>query len=373
MTTARRSSSLPIRIAAARPIRSPRIPSTRRAIRSSSSIPRVSSRWRRRSSSHRTLRSPAFATANSSAPESLGRGASSSKALAVSARGRYRSSTSTPRTSQRFRPDVLVYGRNGVQARPVVGDERELGIIIETTSKTQEGAVLLASLLTHYLIHYGYPGRKATAGNIAYPLSPNLVAFRRADGSFGAVVPSGTRDPVFFENYGKIKAAVLKLIEDEFPDALANATYKIVDADASNPVALVRTVDRDRATLEKRHAADVARVTNLVSAGAGLAGRPRRTGRLRVDALSSPAERDDDQGNDVPDHLLPRQRQGVGAGEHRTADLFRHRRHRLQGQCRRSHAVAYRRRAARGDRGMARRSCSTWRSSSAARMPASTG
>ncbi len=166
-------------------------------------------------------------------------------------------------------PDVLVYGRNGVQARPVSGDERELGIIIETTSKTQEGAVLLASLLTHYLIHYGYPGRKATAGNIAYPLSPNLVAFKRADGSFGAVVPSGTRDPVFFENYGKIKAAVLKLIEDEFPDALANATYKIVDADASNPVALVRTVDRDRATLEKRHAADVARVTNLVSAGPG--------------------------------------------------------------------------------------------------------
>ena len=37
---------------------------------------------------------------------------------------------------------------------------------------------MLASLLTHYLIHYGYPGRKATAGNIAYPLSPNLVSFQ---------------------------------------------------------------------------------------------------------------------------------------------------------------------------------------------------
>ena len=60
---------------------------------------------------------------------------------------------------------------------------------------------MLASLLTHYLIHYGYPGRKATAGNIAYPLSPNLVSFRRDDGSYGAIVPSGTRDPVFFENY----------------------------------------------------------------------------------------------------------------------------------------------------------------------------
>ena len=91
--------------------------------------------------------------------------------------------------------DVLVYGRNGVQAKPVEAAQRELGIIIETTAKTQEAAVLLASLLTHYLIHYGYPGRKATAGNIAYPLSPNLVSFKRGDGSFGAIVPSGTRDP----------------------------------------------------------------------------------------------------------------------------------------------------------------------------------
>src|SRR5271163_987274 len=79
-------------------------------------------------------------------------------------------------------PDVLVYGRNGVQATPVDASQRELGIIIETAAKTQEAAILLASLLTHYLIHYGYAGRKATAGNIAYPLSPNLVSFKRDDG-----------------------------------------------------------------------------------------------------------------------------------------------------------------------------------------------
>src|SRR5215467_12097830 len=135
--------------------------------------------------------------------------------------------------------DVLVYGRNGVQAKPVEGGQRELGIIVEATGKTQEAAVLLASLLTHYLIHYGYPGRKATAGNIAYPLSPNLVSFRREDGQFGAIVPSGTRDPVFFENYAQIKAAVIKLIAEEFPDALQNATYRITDADAAHPVVLL--------------------------------------------------------------------------------------------------------------------------------------
>lgn len=76
-----------------------------------------------------------------------------------------------PAVPSKIPADVLVYGRNGVQPRPVEGAERELGIIVETTAKTREAAVLLASLLTHYLIHYGYPGRKATAG-----------AFRSASG-----------------------------------------------------------------------------------------------------------------------------------------------------------------------------------------------
>jgi hypothetical protein len=165
--------------------------------------------------------------------------------------------------------DVLVYGRNGVQPGSVAAGQRELGIIIETTAKTEEAAVLLASLLTHYLIHYGYPGRKATAGNIAYPLSPNLVGFRRANGLFGAIVPSGTRDPVFFANYDKIKNAVINLIEAEFPMALKDATYRIIDADETAPVILVRTIDRDAASLAARHTAEVARITNLVTAKSG--------------------------------------------------------------------------------------------------------
>ncbi|MBR1267675.1 DUF4387 family protein [Bradyrhizobium sp. AUGA SZCCT0222] len=165
--------------------------------------------------------------------------------------------------------DVLLYGRNGVQLQPVEGVERELGIIVETTAKTHEAAVLLASLLTHYLIHYGYPGRKATAGNIAYPLSPNLVSFSREDSTFGAIVPSGTRDPVFFENYAAIKAAVLKLIADEFPDALENATFVITDADASHPVALLRTVDPDPAELAQRHQKEIDRIKGLAEPQSG--------------------------------------------------------------------------------------------------------
>ena len=161
--------------------------------------------------------------------------------------------------------DVLVYGRNGVQTRPVEPGERELGIIIETKANSEEAAILLASLLTHYLIHYGYPGRKATAGNIAYPLSPNLISFRRNEGSFGALVPSGTRDPVFFENYATIKAAVVNLIQNMFPDALANASFTITEADAMNPAILLRTVDRDPQRLAARHRQEIDRIIALVT------------------------------------------------------------------------------------------------------------
>lgn len=174
-----------------------------------------------------------------------------------------------PSDLPRVPDDVLVYGRNGVQVEPVVGGDRELGLIVETTSNTREGAVLLASLITHYLIHFGYPGRKATAGNIAYPLSPNLIDFERADGTFGAVVPSGTRDVVFFENYPAIKAGVVDLIASEFPDALRNASWQIIEADAHSPMALVRTVDRDHDALVARHSAQLAQLEVVAPAQDG--------------------------------------------------------------------------------------------------------
>ena len=70
-----------------------------------------------------------------------------------------------------------------------------------------------------------------------------------------------------------IKAAVLQLIADEFPDALQNATFTITDADASHPVALLRTVDRDGDRLMKRHQQEIDRITGLVEPRTGFAAR----------------------------------------------------------------------------------------------------
>lgn len=71
-----------------------------------------------------------------------------------------------------------VYGKNGVMGgiEPVKATaSHELGLIIEALGRTQAEADALLSLTRSTLLHYGYPGRIATAGNLAFPFSPSDV------------------------------------------------------------------------------------------------------------------------------------------------------------------------------------------------------
>jgi hypothetical protein len=172
--------------------------------------------------------------------------------------------------------DVLVYGRNGVRATPADACNPELGIVIETNASEAKDAARLARLLARYMFHFGYPGRKTTAGNIAFPMSPSLINFKRDDGQYGTIVPSGTRDPIFLKSYARIKSAVLKSVSEDFPDALAKARFTITEADAANPVVLLRTVDLDQNTLELRHRREIERVTSVAV--------PKDTSRMNMDA-----------------------------------------------------------------------------------------
>jgi hypothetical protein len=163
--------------------------------------------------------------------------------------------------------DILVYGRNGVGSEPVQLPERELGFIIETSGRTQAAATSLANLISDQLVHHAYPGRKATTGNLGFPMSPPLATFRRRDGYYGAIVPSGTRDPVFNLNCAKIKAAVIREVAARFPDALRHASYEIIDADAEHPIALLRSVAADPVVLDRLHAAEIKRITRRLAPG----------------------------------------------------------------------------------------------------------
>lgn len=69
-----------------------------------------------------------------------------------------------------------IYGRDGVmgalEPTPVV-DGHELGILIEAISDTQTHADTICAFARSTMLHYGYEGRRATAGNLAFPYSPS--------------------------------------------------------------------------------------------------------------------------------------------------------------------------------------------------------
>ncbi len=69
-----------------------------------------------------------------------------------------------------------VYGKNGVMGplEPLLDTvSHELGIVIEVIGKTQETADTICSFARSTMLHSSYPGRKATAGNLAFPFSPS--------------------------------------------------------------------------------------------------------------------------------------------------------------------------------------------------------
>lgn len=75
--------------------------------------------------------------------------------------------------------NFINYGRNGVlgDLEPERKPGHELGIVFEVVAKTQELANAICSSVRSTFLHYGYEGRKSTAGNLAFPFAPSDVPF----------------------------------------------------------------------------------------------------------------------------------------------------------------------------------------------------
>lgn len=72
--------------------------------------------------------------------------------------------------------DFKIYGKNGVMGMfPHIEEEvgNELMIIIEAVAPTQEQADTICGFARSTMLHFGYEGRIATAGNLAFPFSPS--------------------------------------------------------------------------------------------------------------------------------------------------------------------------------------------------------
>lgn len=71
-----------------------------------------------------------------------------------------------------------LYGYHGVmgELEPIQNKSHELGIIIETVAPSQQEADTILSFVRSTMLHYGYPGRISTAGNLAFLYSPSDFA-----------------------------------------------------------------------------------------------------------------------------------------------------------------------------------------------------
>lgn len=76
----------------------------------------------------------------------------------------------------KYNLNFIVYGKNGVMGslEPNKGFiPQEVGIIIDAVAPTQEIANTICSFARSTMLHFGYKGRIATAGNLAFPYSPS--------------------------------------------------------------------------------------------------------------------------------------------------------------------------------------------------------
>lgn len=99
----------------------------------------------------------------------------------------------------------FVYGLDGVEARVLADGEQELGLLVSVKGMNLERNRSHLALLRATLLHWGFEGRKATAGNLAFPFSPsdlNVVGGSSDDNEVLTVC--GTRDPAFIENFESI-------------------------------------------------------------------------------------------------------------------------------------------------------------------------
>jgi len=82
-----------------------------------------------------------------------------------------------------FKPDEWslhfhVYGKNGVMGPLETETFRghEVGLLIEAIAATQEQASSICLFVHALILHHGFPGRRSTAGNLAFPFSPQDIS-----------------------------------------------------------------------------------------------------------------------------------------------------------------------------------------------------
>jgi len=89
------------------------------------------------------------------------------------------------RTSEQFKDldstkwelHFRVYGRDGVmgQLESVNSMAHEVGLLMDAVAPTEDQATSICLFVHAHILHYGFKGRMSTAGNLAFPFSPQDI------------------------------------------------------------------------------------------------------------------------------------------------------------------------------------------------------
>lgn len=82
-------------------------------------------------------------------------------------------------SDQAYQIHFINYGLNGVMGKLETNRHlpHEIGLVMEVIAQSQEIADMICGSLRSTLLHYGYGGRKSTAGNLAFPFAPSDISY----------------------------------------------------------------------------------------------------------------------------------------------------------------------------------------------------
>lgn len=80
-------------------------------------------------------------------------------------------------TDDSYSFDIEVYGRDGVMGKtePSSGPCHEVGVLLDVVGPSPDSARGLVHQASNHMLHADFPGRKCTAGNVAFPVSPQDI------------------------------------------------------------------------------------------------------------------------------------------------------------------------------------------------------
>lgn len=139
-------------------------------------------------------------------------------------------------------PDGFIYGRDGVEGRLLTDAEKELGVVARVVGADEAVVNKMSVDIKLMFLHYGYPNRKTTSGNVAFPHSPTSFMFTNADGLFEDVIICGSREQLFIDAFPEIRSTIMACLARYYGDQLADVLIDISTYDREHPCLVLETV-----------------------------------------------------------------------------------------------------------------------------------